>query len=171
MCRVALALCLLLPSYVQADPIISIGMTLDEATEILDSVGASRFGGAYPLPWSGNLKLNNDDSIPEWVPHGHHVYYHLPDNTCLSIRVEVHPNHKPADIIGFELGSTGERYPGKFQWYAAGDAGLHSYPDTIDLALFDRPISWQRNGMAVFVCLVLLMLIQERRQRMSVNRC
>lgn len=155
-----------------AVPEINPDMTFPEIVEQLEAEGAWRFRGAYHLPWNDMPDIDVDAWLaapePEWIPHGYHAYFHLADKTCLSIRVEKHPDSQPETVRGFELGLPGQGYPGKFQWFEEGDKGLHTYPRQIDLAKHKGLFRWRRNAIiALLGGLLLLAIVKRKQQRMG----
>jgi hypothetical protein len=146
-----------------ADPILRHGMAIDEAKKILKSAGASPVQGAYHVPWFEIPENRANDPPPDWPRHGHHEYFHLPNGTCVRLQVEAGRPPEPSKVVGFELAADGERYTGKFEWFDAGKAGLHTYPETLDLAQFRRAVNWYWPVAGVLVAAVAFAVWRKRR--------
>jgi hypothetical protein len=109
-------------------------MTLGQVEERVTGIGGARDEDAYPLFWaSGGGKS------------GYHVYYELPDHSCLQVQVqgayvEKHPElERTYPVLQFQLGPKGEPYTGKMKWFEDEKAGRLTRRVSIDLGDFARP--------------------------------
>ena len=100
------------------------GIRHKEAIKLLEAFGAKKIEGAYPRFWSTEDNKGG----------GHHEYYHLPDGTCLDLRIRTFGVREPM-IDAYGLGPKGKRYRGKFEWFDDEDKGLVKWHERIQYKL------------------------------------